>query len=218
MPATPEALRKAIAPSHDPIVLAAAGMCTWYGLADRCAAHGIPLVRGHALSMKAIHGGKATHDTSDSPKMAALLRGGRLPQAYVSPATRRAPRDLRRRRLPLAHQRAALLAHGQHTHSQDNLPAIGTKRASKANRAGGAARLAAPAGHKSIAVELALLTSDDALRGDGARTIVHTAKPHDAHTRSLRHTVPGIGTMLGLVRLDDMHDSTRFPRGQDVVS
>ena len=45
---------------------------------------------GHALSMKAIHGGKATHDTIDSQEIAALLRGGMLPQAYVSPAEMRA--------------------------------------------------------------------------------------------------------------------------------
>jgi hypothetical protein len=44
--------------------------------------------------MKAIHGGKAKHDTIDAHKMAALLRGGMLPQASVYPAERRATRDL----------------------------------------------------------------------------------------------------------------------------
>jgi hypothetical protein len=33
--------------------------------------------------MKAIHGGKATHDTIDAHEIATLLRGGMLPQAYV---------------------------------------------------------------------------------------------------------------------------------------
>jgi hypothetical protein len=33
--------------------------------------------------MKAIHGGQATHETIDAPKMAVLRRGGMLPQAYV---------------------------------------------------------------------------------------------------------------------------------------
>jgi hypothetical protein len=33
--------------------------------------------------MKAIHGGKAKHDQIDAQKIAALLRGGMLPQAYV---------------------------------------------------------------------------------------------------------------------------------------
>jgi transposase len=31
--------------------------------------------------MKAMHGGKAKNDTIDSPKIAPLLRGGRLPKA-----------------------------------------------------------------------------------------------------------------------------------------
>jgi hypothetical protein len=38
-------------------------------------------VLGHALYMKAIHGGKAKHDTIDSQTIAALRRGGMLPQA-----------------------------------------------------------------------------------------------------------------------------------------
>ena len=127
MPATPEALRKAIAPSREQIVLAAEGLFPWYWLADLCAEHGLPFVLGHALSMKAIHGGKAKNDTIDAHKIAGLLRGGMLPQASVSPAERRATRDLLRRRMPLARKRGELLAHVQNTHSQYTLPAIGKK-------------------------------------------------------------------------------------------
>src|SRR5712691_3902221 len=76
MAATPEALLKAIAPSREQIVLAAACLFTWYGLADLCAAHGIPFVLGHALSLKAMHGGKAKHETIDAHTIAVLLRGG----------------------------------------------------------------------------------------------------------------------------------------------
>src|SRR5262249_13803936 len=75
---------------------------------------------------------------------------------------------------------ADLLAHVHHTKSPYNLPAIGNKLAYKANRDGGAERFADPAVHKSLAVELALIPSDDALRRDVARTIVTTARPHDA--------------------------------------
>jgi hypothetical protein len=51
-------------------------MFTWYWLADLCAAEGIAFVLGHALAMKAIHGGKAKNDKLDSHKIAVLLRGG----------------------------------------------------------------------------------------------------------------------------------------------
>ena len=53
------------------------------GLADLCTREGIPVVLGHALSMTAMHGGKATHDQSDAHQLAVLLRGGMLPQADV---------------------------------------------------------------------------------------------------------------------------------------
>jgi hypothetical protein len=65
--------------------------------------------------MKAMHGGKATHDKIDAHKIAALLRGGMLPQAYVYPAHMHATRDLLRSRMQLAHKRAELLAHVQQT-------------------------------------------------------------------------------------------------------
>jgi transposase len=218
MTATPEALRKAIAPSRAPIVLAAACLLTWDGLADCCAAHGLPCVLGQALSLKAIHGGKAKNDKIDAHNIAVLLRGGMLPQASVSPTERRATRDLLRRRMPLARTRGALLAHVHNTNSQYTLPAIGKKIASKANRDGVAERFADPAVHKSIAVDLALITSDDALLRDVERTLVKTAKHHDAQTLYLLQTVPGIGKILRLVLLDDMHAIARFPRVQDFAS
>ena len=106
----------------------------------------------------------------------------------------------------------------QHTNSQYNLPAIGTKIASKAHREGVAERFADPAVQKSIEVDLALITYYDALLRDVERTIVNTARHHDANTLHLLHTVPGIGTILSLVLLYDIHDVHRFPRVQDFVS
>jgi len=168
--------------------------------------------------MKAIHGGKATHDTIDSPKIAALRRGGLLPQASVYPAERRATRDLWRRRTHLRRQRSALLAHVQHPKSQDNLPEIGKKIADKATRDGVAERVADPAGHKSVAVDLAPITSDDPRLGDRERSMVQAATHHDANTLDLVQTVPGIGNILSLVLLYAIHAMARFPRGQDVVA
>ena len=48
--------------------------------------------------------------------------------------------------------------------------------------------------------------------------IVTTAKKHDANTLYLLQTVPGIGKILSLVLLYEMHDIARFPRAQDFVS
>jgi transposase len=218
MQTNPATFLKAIAPSRDGIVVAVACLFTWYWLADLCADAGIPFVLGHALSMKAIHGGKAKNDTSDSHKIAAWLRGGMLPQAYVSPAQMRATRALLRRRLHLAHKRAELLAHGHNTNRQYNLPEIGKQIAYQATRDGVAERCADPAVHKSIEVALALIPYDDALLRDGELTSRKTAKHHDANTLYLRQTVLGIGTILRRVLLDEIYRIERFPRGQDFVA
>jgi len=218
MPASPETFLKAIAPYRDDIVVAVECIFTWYWLADLCAREGIPFVLGHALYMKAIHGGKAKNDKIDSQKIAVLLRGGMLPQAYVYPAEMRATRDLLRRRMHLMRKRAELLAHVQNTNSQYNLPEIGKKIAYKANRTGVAERFPDPAVQKSIAVDLAMIDSYDRLLTDLELSIVQTAKQHDANTLYRLQTVPGIGKMLSLVLLYEIHNIHRFPRVQDFVS
>src|SRR5229473_5318507 len=201
MPATPEALRKAIAPYRGQIVLAAACLFTWYWLADLCAEHAIPFVLGHALSMKAIHGGKAKNDKLDAQKIAVLLRGGMLPQAYVYPAERRATRALLRRRCPLMRKRAELLAHRQNTNSQYHLPEIGKKVAYKANRAGVEAHFPDPRVRKTIEVDVALINPYDQLLGEVELSSTRTAKAPDVQTFSRLQSVPGIGQILALLRL-----------------
>jgi len=218
MKTTPEAFLQAIAPYRQGIVVAVECMFTWYWLADLCAAEGISFVLGHALYMKAIHGGKAKNDKIDSQKIAALLRGGLLPQAYVYPADMRATRDLLRRRTHLMRKRAELLAHVQNTNSQYNLPEIGKKIAYKANREGVAERFADAAVQKTIEVDLALITYYDELLRDLELSILTTAKHHDANTLYLLQTVPGIGKILSLVLLYEIHDIDRFARVQDFAS
>jgi len=218
MKAAPEPLLKAVAPYRDGLVVAVECIFTWYWLADLCTEEGIPFVLGHALYMKAIHGGKAKNDKIDSQKIATLLRGGMLPQAYVYPAEMRATRDLLRRRTHLMRKRAELLAHVQNTNSQYNLPEIGKKIAYKANREGVAERFDDAAVHKTIEVDLALITYSDELLKDLALYILKTAKHHDAHTLYLLQTVPGIGKILSLVLLYEIHDIRRFPSVQDFAS
>ena len=61
MKSSPDALLRTIAPYRDDIVVAVECVFAWYWLADLCVREGIPFVLGHALYMKAIHGGKATN-------------------------------------------------------------------------------------------------------------------------------------------------------------
>jgi transposase len=166
--------------------------------------------------MKAIHGGKAKNDKIDAHKIAVLLRGGMLPQAYVYPAEMRATCDLLRRRMSLMRQRAALLTHVQQTNSQHNLPEIGKNIAYKANREGVAERFPDPAVQKSVEVDLALLGYYDRLLTE--LCIVNTAKAHNAQVFCWLRSIPGVGKILALVLLYEIHDIQRFPRVQEFVS
>jgi hypothetical protein len=127
---------RTIAPYREDMVVAVECIFTWYWVADLCQKERIAFVLGHALSLKAIHGGKAKNDKIDAHKIAVLLRGGMMPQAYVYPAEMRATRDLLRRRCHLVHKRAELLVHMQNTKSQYNLPEMGKRLSYKANREG----------------------------------------------------------------------------------
>ncbi|MBW1672303.1 MAG: transposase, partial [Deltaproteobacteria bacterium] len=68
-----------IEPFREDVVVAVECMFTWYWIADLCAKEALPFVLGHALYMKAIHGGKAKNDKIDSHKIAVLLKGGMIP-------------------------------------------------------------------------------------------------------------------------------------------
>jgi hypothetical protein len=176
------------------------------------------LVLGQALSMKALHGGKAKPDTIDAHTMAVLRRGGRLPHAYVEPAEMRATWDLWRRRMSRMRPRAALRTHVHHTNSQDHLPEIGKKLADTANREGGAERFPDPAVQQRIAVDLALLNAADRLRTELELSPVNTAKAHKAQICDRLRSLPGVGQILALVWLDELHAIHRVPRGQEFVS
>ena len=141
-----------------------------------------------------------------------------LPQAYVYPSKMRATRDLLRRRMHLARKRGELLAHVQHTNSQYNRPVLGQMLAYQANRDGVAERFVDPAVQKSIEVDLALIGCYDALLRDLELAIVKAARHHDANTVYLLRTVPGIGKILSLVLLYEIHDIERFPRVQEFAS
>lgn len=218
MPTDPKRFLRAIKPYRKDVVVSVECMFCWYWLADLCAQEGIPFVLGHALYMKAIHGGKAKNDRIDAHKIAALLRGGMIPMAYVYPCLMRATRDLLRRRNHFKHKRAELLTHIQNTNSQYNLPDIEKNISYKANREGIAERFHSPSVHKSMEFDLRMLDHYDAVLTDLELYIVQTAKEHDPNTFYRLRSVPGIGKILGLVILYEVHDVNRFERVQDFVS
>jgi len=213
LPANPDAFLHAVAPFRDGLVVGVECMFAWYWLADLCEDHGIPFVLGHALYLKAIHGGKTKNDKLDAAKLAALLRGGVFPQAYVYPRQLRETRDLLRRRTFLVRQRAQFLAHIQNTNSQYNLPPLNKKLSYAANRTDPDLidRFPFESVRHSIRADLTLIdTLDDELR-TLELYLTRTAKIDDPQTYHLLRTIPGVGPILALILLYEIHDIRRFP-------
>ena len=138
--------------------------------------------------------------------------------AYAYPREMRATRDLLRRRCHFIRKRAELLTHTQNTASQYLLPTFGKKIAYHGNRTGVAERFADPEVRKSIETNLALLDHYDRLLTDLELHLTRTAKVHDVNAFYRLRSVPGIGKILALVLLYEIHDIHRFPRVQDFVS
>jgi transposase len=216
---SPKAFLAAVRAFRDDLVVAVECMFTWYWLSDLCAREGIAFVLGHALYMRAIHGGKAKNDRIDAHKIAALLRGGMIPQAYVYPPAMRATRDLLRRRNHLMHKRSELITHIQNTVSQYNLPPFETRRIQKpSERTDVLAHFPDPQVRNSIALDLAMIEQYDALLPKLERHIRACAKQHDRKAFTLLRSIHGADLIIPLTLLYEIQDIGRFPSVQDFMS
>jgi len=214
----PDSLMNAISPFQDDLVVAVECMFSWYWVADFCEDHNITFILGHALYMKAIHGGKAKNDRIDSHKIAALIRGGTFPVAYVYPRKMRSTRDLLRRRMHLMRKRAELLTHIHNTNTQYNYPEIGKNLRYKSNRKLVDSRFDNPSVQKNVDLDIQLINFyDEQLSGVECYILKH-ARIHDYQSYMLLKSVPGIGDIIGLVILYEIFDINRFPTVQDFAS
>src|SRR6266446_2233762 len=212
VPAEADAFLAAIAPYRDGLVVCCECLFCWYWLADLCQAQNIPFVLGHALYMKAISGGKAKDDKIDSRKIAQLLRGGNLPQAYAYPKGLRETRDLLRRRMYLVHKRAEVVAYLVNTNRQYNLPVFGKKLIYARNRQALkiAERFADASVRQNAELDLRLLDCLDELIGDVELYLERTVKVDDADAFYRLRSIPGVGKILALVLFYEIHAIGRF--------
>jgi transposase len=210
--ANPGAFLAAIAPYRHDLVVGCECMFAWYWLADLCQDEKIPLVVGHAYYMRLIHGAKAKNDKIDANKIARLLRGGNFPLSYVYPKGMRETRDLLRRRTWLVRHRAGLITHLQILNSQYNLPPFPKKLSHAGNRLEMdiAARFADPSVQKSATCDLAVIDCLDEQIAALELYLTRTAKVDDVQTYHRLRTIPGVGPVLALILLYEIHDIRRF--------
>jgi transposase len=114
--------------------------------------------------------------------------------------------------------RAARLTPLHHPNRQDHRPTIGQHIAEQAHRTGGAAHFTAPVVQQRIEGDRAWIAPADHLLRELALSSVQLATHHEAHACYRRRSIPGVGTILALVRLDESPARPCFPRLQAVVA
>ena len=118
----------------------------------------------------------------------------------------------------LSRRRGSLLAHIQNTHHQYNLPEPSAKVAYKSNRVGVAEAFSEPDARKSMEVDFQLIEQYDEIIRNIELHLERRAKQHDPQAYHRLRSVPGIGKILALTILYEVHDIDRFPRVQDFLS
>ena len=218
IPASPDHLFQVLEPFIGDIVVGVECMHCWYWVSDFCEDIGVDFILGHALYMKAIHGGKAKNDRIDSYKIASLMRGGNFPLAYVYPKAMRATRDLLRRRLKMVRLVANLKAHVSNTTSQYNLPPHRVNLKNVSAREQLSSTFPDPVVQKNVDLDLAMIDYYAKELSQVEWFLEQQAKKHQPKYFYLLKTISGIGRILALTILYEVGDIHRFETVQDFAS
>lgn len=216
--ADPHQLHKLLKPYIGQVVVGVECMHCWYWVSDFCREMNVEFILGHALYMKAIHGGKAKNDKIDSYKIASLMRGGNFPLAYNYPAETRATRDLLRRRTYVMRHGSELKAHVVNTDSQYNLPAQSLNLKNVSARDGLRHYYDDPVVQRMIALDMNILDCYIRELKHVESFIEGKAKEHYGALLNIVRTFPGIGQILALTILYEIGDINRFPTVQQFAS
>ena len=216
--AKPELLHDILEPYIGNIVVGVECMHCWYWVADFCDELSVDFILGHALYMKAIHGGKAKNDRIDSYKIAKLIKGGNFPLAYVYPKEMRATRDLLRRRLKIVRHGAHLKAHVANTTSQYNLPPNKVNLKNVCAREQIRTTFSDSVVQKNVDLDMAILDCYASELSKIEWFIEQQAKKHKPVGYQVLRSIPSIGRILGLTIIYEIGDIARFASVQKFAS
>ncbi len=216
--ASPEKLQYLLSPYIGNIVVGVECMHCWYWVSDFCENTGVDFILGHALYMKAIHGGKAKNDRIDSFKIASLIRGGNFPLAYVYPKKMRATRDLLRRRMKLVRHGANMKAHVANTTSQYNLPPNKVNLKNVCAREQLRCTFPDPVVQRNIDFDMSMLEHYAKELSKLEWFLEQQAKRHNPVHYHILRSISGIGRILALTIIYEIGDIRRFGSVQNFAS
>ena len=147
-----------------------------------------------------------------------LLRGGNFPTSYVYPKDMRGTRDLLRRRCTIVRRRAATIVHVQMVNHQQNLPAFPKSISYKTNRVGIPERFEGDSVQRMMKLDVDLIDFYDEQVKKLDLYLEQNAKVDDADAFYRLMSIPGVGRILAMTFLYEIHDIRRFPKVGDFLS
>jgi transposase len=214
-----DSFKRFISKYKNDVVVGVECIFSWYWLADFCSDIGLSFVLGHALYMKAIHGGKAKNDKIDAEKIALLLKGGNFPLAYTYPPRMRKIRDLLRRRGTMVAHKSAYMAHIRITNYQYNLPPFLTGRLDTRYRINEIIEhFPDPIVQENVKTDLSIVHHFKTEIKQLEMKILKLAKRNNSVAFNILQTLPGACRVLPLTLLYEIHDINRFPTVQQFSS
>jgi hypothetical protein len=117
----------------------------------------------------------------------------------------------------LVRRRGETLTHVSHLHHQYNLPPS-KKLQYASNRDGIAETFNDPAVRFSVQTDIALLGDYDTRIREVELYLEQSAKVHDPNNFFLLQTIPGVGRIIGMTLLYEIHNIRRFPEMGDFLS
>lgn len=215
LPNSMPALLEAIGPFRHDIAVGVESTFNWYWLADGCQKESIPFYLGHALYMKAVHGGKNKNDSLDSRHITDLLRSNLFPLAYTYPPEMRSVRDLLRRRRHFVDIRSEAYRHIKLVYMQHGLQ---DRKLPAPNIKGARQDLTEPFQDNnvglSVAADIRQMNVLDDLIKVLEEKVLKQAKVHDPVAFNLLQTIAGVGDILAYTLLYEIHTISRFPSPQ----
>jgi len=210
---------KKVAPYRHSLTVVCECIFNWYFLADACEVEGITFVLAHALYLKAIHGGKNKNDRIDSEKLAHLLRANLIPPSYVYPGEKRPVRALLRQRTTYVWRRAELLTRVEMNQLAEGLEPV---RQSRPNRDKWEGRLMDTYKHPlhqfSAQIDLTMIRLYDQMIEKLEAELLRITKRDACKEFNILQTIHGVGNILSLTILYEMHTVERFPTVKNFLS
>jgi len=206
-----QTFKQNIAPFLPDIAIGCESTYNYYWLADGCAQCGLRFYLGHALYMKAISGHKRKSDPLDAETIANLLRTSYFPEAYAYPKEMRVTRDLLRRRHRLVRLRAEAYTHIQlvcHQYGVTDVAAAEIRDEKTCELF--LSRFRTDDIRTNIMTDLDMIQTLNPMIAGLEKRILKQARHHRHLDYALLQTVPGVGQILGLNVIYEIHDISRF--------